>query len=287
MGIKNFTVTAKTIKKKRKGLINYIYYLNNEKAESHKKTNIIPIYGNPNDFIIKASQEASELDLANQLNRKGGRPTEGLAVSYNFNLPKNSIRPTKEQWTEIARDLSRVVKSNISQKMKKNHIYMNLHDQSNPHLNMCLSKFMNGVRVREVDQKPLLNKLKNEFNKSVLKHCNFDYRDYVPEEEKLGKRKQKWAYDKEQIEKALKQFQNLVKHINQDSTQARINASENRLAKTISKIENNDDLVSIMEEVEDPDIQKSIENVFNKINKLANEKKSEDLKEVKRPKFKR
>lgn len=269
MPIKNLTVTAKTIKKKTKGLIDYINYLNNEKAPSHKNTDIIHIYGSENEFIKKCSQEAAELDLANQLKGKGGRPTEGLAISYNFILPKNSIRPTKEQWTEIARDLSKVLKENIDDRLGKNHVYMNVHDQNNPHLNMAVSKFIDGQRSRQVDQKSLLSKLKTEFNQSVLKHCDFDYRDYVPEEEKLGKRKQKWAHDKNQIQKALKQFENLVKHINENSTQARINTSENRLAKTVAKIEDTSELVKIVEQTTDPDIQQSIENVFNKANKIT------------------
>lgn len=293
MAIKNFTVTAQTIKKKTKGLIDYIHYLNNEKAPSHQNTEIIPIYGDENAFITKCSQEASEVDLKNQLKGKGGRPTEGLAISFNFNLPKNSIRPTAEQWRNISRDLSKVLKSGIDDRLQKDHVYMNVHDQSNPHLNLCVSKFIDGKRSRQVDQKPLLNKLKTEFNKAVLKHCDFDYRDYIPEEEKLGKRKQKWAHDKKQVDKAIMQLEKLVKHINDNSSQSRINVSENRLAKTIASIETKqDEVIEIMESITDPEVQQSIDNVYNKANKIAMEtpeNKGQGSKSTirKKPQFKR
>lgn len=265
MAIKNFTVTAKTIKGKRKGLIDYVQYLHNEKAQSHQNTDILHIYGNGNDFIKKCSEEALELEMKNQQNRKGGRPPEGLAVSFNFVLPHDTIRPTQDEWKKIGKDLALALKDNIDARIQKNHVFMNVHDQSNPHLNMCVSKFMNAERIREVDQKQLLSKLKTQFNQSVLKHCDFDYKDYIPESEKLGKRKQRWQLDKELTEKALEQFKRLVDYINKDN-QKRINSTENRLVQTISKISNKDDLIQIIDQTEDPEVLKSIDNIKNKIN---------------------
>ena len=70
MKIKNFTVTAKTIKGKRKGLIDYVQYLNNEKAQSHQNTDFLHIYGNGNEFIKKCLYNYKQLICKLQKNNE-------------------------------------------------------------------------------------------------------------------------------------------------------------------------------------------------------------------------
>lgn len=263
MAVKNWTVTAKTINKKQKGTIQYINYLQDKKARSHKNTNIWHIHGNGDRFIQKAVTEALTNELAVQARGKGGRPPDGYVQSFNLSLPKNSIRPTPDQWKAIAKDLSKVIKNELPH--KGSHAFMNVHDQANPHLNLCLTKFVNGNRVREVDQKKFLNCLKAQFTQSVYLHCDFNSNDYIPDNEKLGRRKERWKLDREHTERALKQFERLIEYVNQNN-EKRIKSTENRIVKTLEKIQNKKEVLNMFQEVEDPDLLASIERMKDKIN---------------------
>ncbi|HIF9447396.1 TPA: hypothetical protein ACX6SI_003764 [Photobacterium damselae] len=240
MSIKNFTVISQAIKNKSDGLIKYVKYLNNPKEKSHirKNTNIIKIFNSSekeNDFIKKCCSEALSLDLKNQEAGKGGRPIGSYAISFDFILPKNTIRPTKEQWREITQDLFKELKNGIDEELSQDHFYSNIHDQDNPHINVLVSKVIGGKRSRKLDQKALLSKLKTQFNKSVLKHCNFDYKDYKPINENLGPRLQNWEYEKVLIDKAFKQFKTLCDYIENDN-RIRSDSTKKRLLKTLQKL---------------------------------------------------
>lgn len=267
--IKGFTVTSQAIKGKERGLINYLNYLDNPNAASHQDTKFIDIYGDGNEFIKKSKLEALEVDIKNQRNGKGGRPSESLAISFDFTLPKNTIRPTAEQWKKIGKDLALTIKDNIETRLQKNHVFMNVHDQANPHLNLLCSKFMNGKRCRKIDQKALLSKLKTQYNKSVLQHCDFDYRDYEPEEVGLSsKRKKAWQLEKQNVDKAYIQFEKLVDYINDGNTK-RQNSTANRIIKTLSKLpsEKANDLIIQFSETEDQEINKMVQQIKDKTEK--------------------
>lgn len=235
--IKNFTVTAKAIKNKTSGLTKYGNYLNQKTHKNHVNTEIIPVHpksGDLNKFIKKASLEALEADLNNQTKKKGGSPIQSYAVSYNFILPKQSIRPTEQQWRAIANDIVKNLKQELDVNLKSDHVYMNIHDQENPHLNLLVSKCFDGKRCREVDQKKLLSSLKNTFNRAVLKHCDYDFNEYVPENIGYGKRASNpWALE---FKKALNQFKRLSDYVDQNN-QKRIQSTENRVIKTLSNID--------------------------------------------------
>ncbi|MDW2083919.1 hypothetical protein R7Z37_27760, partial [Vibrio sp. 1640] len=176
--IKNWTVTSEAVKNKTSGLIKYINYLNNPNIDKHANTEIKNIFKDPDkasNFIKKCSEEAISLDLKNAENGKGGRPVESYAVSFDFILPKGTIRPTVEQWRAIAKDIYKVVKTGVDGNLTQDHVYMNIHDQDHPHLNLVVSKIIDGNRERKIDQKAILSKMKLQFNKSVLDHCDFDY----------------------------------------------------------------------------------------------------------------
>ena len=226
--LKNLTVTAKTIKQKSSGLISYGNYLINKKTDSHKETNIIPIFNNFESFVTHATNEALKVDLKNAEARKGGRPVDGYAVSFNLTLPRNTIRPTPEQWKLIAQDVMRAVKKEIPG-LSKQDFFINVHDQSNPHLNILVSKIIDGQRNREIDQKKILSVMKNIYSISVLKHCNFDYQNYNPLNTDLGSRKPKWQIEKN---KFYDQIDALLKYIAEGNT-IRTKSTENRIIKTV------------------------------------------------------
>ncbi|MCF9945330.1 hypothetical protein J7994_23710, partial [Vibrio parahaemolyticus] len=145
--IKNWTVTSEAVKNKTSGLIKYINYLNNPNIDKHANTeikNIFKDHRKGSKFIKKCAEEAISLDLKNAENGKGGRPVDSYAVSFDFILPKNTIRPTEDQWKAIAKDIFKVVKSGVDGNLTQDHVYMNIHDQDNPHLNLVVSKIIDG-----------------------------------------------------------------------------------------------------------------------------------------------
>jgi type IV secretory pathway VirD2 relaxase len=270
--IKNWTVTSEAVKNKTSGLIKYINYLNNPNVDKHENTEIKNIFKDPDKgskFIKKCSEEAISLDLKNAENGKGGRPVESYAVSFDFILPKNTIRPTEDQWKAIARDIYKVVKSSVDGNLTQDHVYMNIHDQDNPHLNLVVSKIIDGNRERKIDQKAILSKMKLQFNKSVLDHCDFDYKDYVPQETNLGPRQKTWQLDIKKLEKAHKQLKSLCEYINENN-QKRINSTKNRMVKTLSQISENNqnEFFSHTEEIEDPYTKEILKEIREEIENL-------------------
>lgn len=268
--IKNWTVTSMAVKGKTSGLIKYINYLNNPNEESHirKNTQIINIFNKNKEsaFIKKCCEEAITLDMANQEKNLGGRPVESYAVSFDLVLPKNTIRPTTDQWKSIAKDIYKTIAGRTDGKLTQEHVYMNIHDQDNPHLNVVVSKILDGKRERKIDQKAMLNAIKMQFNKSVLEHCNFDYRDYIPVNENLGKRLEDWQFQQQKeskaIEKVFKQFEKLVDYVN-ESNEARINSTKNRIKKSMEQLsdENKIRVLDTMDDTLDPSFQETLSDI--------------------------
>lgn len=209
MSIKNWTVTTERVKGKSDGLSEYTSYLNSSKHKNHKNTEIIPLFGyNYNDFLNKTIQETVNFDANN---KKGGRKVESWAQSFNFILPPPH-KPTADEWKNIGRDLLQTVHKELGITTDINKFakacFMNVHDQSNPHLNFLVPRILDGQRLADLDRKNVLAKLKVQFNRSVLKHCNIDHTKHNPLRVNTGRRKnaQHYAYDqaKEQAENALK-----------------------------------------------------------------------------------
>lgn len=203
MSLKNFTVTTQRVKGRSDGLIQYVNYLNNEKAPSHKNTEIINI-GVPYDKFL-TSTIINTLDFDNN-NKKGGRKVESLAQSFDFILPPKVGKPTTEQWKLICKDLLLKTKSTLeieggAMDFAKS-CYSNIHNQENPHLNLLIPRIYNGKRLHALDQKKVLGELKKEFNRSVMQHCSIDYKAYKPDQQNVGKRRKKWQLDQDQARKA-------------------------------------------------------------------------------------
>jgi len=210
MGIKNFTVTTQRVKGRSDGLIKYTNYLNNEKAPSHKNTKILDIGGNYDVFLKNTILNTTKFDNEN---KKGGRKVESYAQSFNFILPPEVPNPTIEQWKLIYKDL--VFKAKNTLEIKDNttskfamHCYANIHDQTNPHLNLLIPRIYDKERLHKLDQKNLLSELKKEFNRSVMQHCNIDFKSYKPTQQNVGKRRKKWQLEQEQSIKAKEELAN-------------------------------------------------------------------------------
>ncbi|WP_162951754.1 hypothetical protein [Pseudomonas aeruginosa] len=207
MGIKNFTVTTQRVKDKADGLIGYANYLNNEKAPSHKNTKILNIGNNFDDFLKNTIINTMNFDKEN---KKGGRKVESYAQSFNFILPPEVPNPTHDQWRLIYKDLVLKAKKTLDIKGETSKFamscYANIHDQTNPHLNLLIPRIYNKDRLHKLDQKNLLGELKNEFNRSVMQHCNIDFKSYKPNQQNVGKRRKKWQYEQQQSIKAKEEL---------------------------------------------------------------------------------
>lgn len=277
--IKNWTVTSESVKGKATGLIKYVQYLNKPDHPNHENTDIWNIFPEEKQtkFIKKCADEALTLDMKNHEKGKGGRPVESYAVSFDFILPPNTIRPTKDQWIAIAKDIYKVVRDGVDGELTQDHVYMNIHDQSNPHLNLVVSKVIDGERERKIDQKLILSKMKTQFNKSVLLHCNFDYMDYEPENIGLGKRKKRWQYAIEEenkiIQKCFNQFENLIKYSNQQNNK-RVLSTQNRIVKSLSEMkeDNQEKVLDLVDETTDPQLKALILEIREKVGEPVSEK---------------
>jgi len=207
MGIKNFTVTTQRVKEKADGLIGYANYLNNEKAPSHKNTKILNIGNNFDDFLKNTIINTMNFDNDN---KKGGRKVESYAQSFNFILPPDVPNPTHDQWKLIYKDLVLKAKTTLDIKGGTSQFavscYANIHDQANPHLNLLIPRIYNKERLHKLDQKNLLGELKKEFNRSVMQHCNIDFKSYKPNQQNVGKRRKKWQYEQQQSIKAKEEL---------------------------------------------------------------------------------
>lgn len=209
MGIKNFTVTTQRVKDKADGLIGYANYLNNEKAPSHKNTKILHIGNNFDDFLKNTIINTMNFDNDN---KKGGRKVESYAQSFNFILPPDVPNPSLDQWKLIYRDLILKAKDTLEikggNKSFARNCYANIHDQANPHLNLLIPRIYDKERLHTLDQKKLLGELKKEFNRSVMQHCNIDFKSYKPNQQNVGKRRKKWQLEQEQSIKAKEELTN-------------------------------------------------------------------------------
>jgi hypothetical protein len=209
MGIKNFTVTTQRVKGRSDGLIEYTNYLNSEKAPSHKNTKILPIVSNYEKFLKDTIINTTTFDKEN---KKGGRKVESYAQSFNFILPPDVPNPTQDQWKLVYKDIILKAKKTLEIKGDAGKFvsscYANIHDQSNPHLNLLIPRIYNKERLHKLDQKNLLSELKKEFTLSVMKHCNIDFKSYKPTQQNVGKRRKKWQLEQEQSIKAKEELAN-------------------------------------------------------------------------------
>jgi hypothetical protein len=211
MSIKNWIVTTERVKNKSAGLSEYTSYLISSKHKNHKNTEIYGLFNSEhNKFITNTIKETIEFDAKN---KKGGRKVESFAQSFNFILPPPH-KPTPEQWQDIGFELLKTVHSELGIKSDFTKFaracFVNVHDQANPHINMLIPRIYNGERLADLDRKNLLAKVKLQFNKSVLEHCNIDHTQHNPLRVNMGRRKsaQGYAYTKakEEAQNALKRI---------------------------------------------------------------------------------
>lgn len=225
--IKNFTVITQRVKNKQQGYMEYSNYLLNQKAKSHKSTEIINL--SSQDFNAVSISNISNILKFDSKNTKGGRKVESYGQSLVFSLP-DGITPTKEQWEKIAKDIFKDVSKHlfVDKARELNTVELTTifrathkvaHNQKNSHLNMVIPRIvdLNGelLRLDNIDKKSFLNSAKNAFNAAALKHLALDFKKLEPENTKTGKSLKTWEKQQKKAaaeqEKASKMLQAAAK----------------------------------------------------------------------------
>jgi len=181
--IKNFFVRSETIQNGSRGFYGYVEYLKDSQHKNHKeRTTVVEIH-EPEHFKRNVVAEADELQATIDKRGKGGRPISSFAQSFVFSPPVGFHKPTKSEWKKMAGDFLDVIaeKLNVSKKSLSDHVMINIHDQSNSHLNILVGRIQNGKNYQQVLTRPsTTNALKRQFERSMRLHCGKDIGDYVP-----------------------------------------------------------------------------------------------------------
>lgn len=84
-----------------------------------------------------------------------------------FTLPERlGINPTKAEWSYITKELINTLMffTNTSKEEITKHIFVNINDEKNPHLNLVVSKIISGNVKTELQKKSIITALKKTFN---------------------------------------------------------------------------------------------------------------------------
>jgi hypothetical protein len=200
--MKNWCVISKPIKEQSKGLSAYLTYLVNAEHSNHKsKTKIVSVLGNIDKLYKKIIYSVAERDLTRSKKRKGGRPCQSYAQSYVFTLPENlPMHPTYSDWRYISVELLKTIQAftGASSEELKNNVFINFHDQKNPHLNIVVSKVMHKSVQTVLQKKSIVTALKKTFNFAVLAAIKLSPDDYTPLK-KRSKRYNEYQYQQNKL----------------------------------------------------------------------------------------
>lgn len=201
--IKNWFVRSQRIKEKHTGLIKYTKYLVDLEHTNHKgKTSrIISLYGDIDSFIKNAAAGAISVDLENG-RKKGGRPIESYAQSFVLGLPPSVQKPTDQQWKAVFGDVLKAMakKMGLPLDSLKGHVLANIHDQDNPHMNLVISRVIDGKPVKTLDQRAVIITAKRAFTASTLARCGLDVQSYTPLQTNVGQRQERWQLQQKEAE---------------------------------------------------------------------------------------
>lgn len=280
MAIKNWFVRSEAITDKALGAIRYSRYLSDKNHPNHKgKTSIFNIHSKPVDIALIAIKEAYNADLNNAKKQKGGRLTSSYLQSFVFSLPAD-VELNNEQWKNISKALIKDLadRFNVSTKQLLKYSSLVLHKQNNPHLNLIVSRTMDGQSFQQALTRPsTTNLLKASFNRELIK-CGYDYQDYKPKA-KRSKRLKRWEEltEKEKLiddkHQSLKTVHSVIRKLNNQlkklvlayrtEDQKNIKRQQNRLNRTIEQLEP-EELTALQK-------NSSLEQVRNQLTQLENE----------------
>lgn len=247
MSIKNWFVRSEAITGKEQGALAYAHYLQDEHHPNHQnRTKVHILHNNSVQLALKAIDQAYLIDKHNAKARKGGRPVSSYMQSFVFAIPE-SVKLTKEQW----RGISKAIINDLAERLEippktlLNHSSLVLHQQANPHLNIIVSRGIEGRTYQQALTRPsTTNLLKRTFNKVML-DLGYSFEDYQPKS-KPNKKLKRWQElnEKEKtINKAKKQLEKLIQ-ASKSGDLKNVNRQTNRLNKTIDQLSPSDVLAA-------------------------------------------
>lgn len=176
--IKSFVVKVKSVKWKEKGLRNLLNYL--EDPKRHKTTKIIKL----NKFKKNSFLKNTLLNVYEKEINKKGRKISSYATSYVFTLPKG-IKPSKEQYIKLINSIIDYFAKElgIDRKSLESQIYINIHHQSNSHINVIVPKVLrvgNSLITFDLTKKKYLATSKAFWSAILLQHMDLDIEKHIP-----------------------------------------------------------------------------------------------------------
>ena len=207
--MKNWAVISQPIKQGARGLASYLNYLINAEHKNHKnKTKIISVFGVTDKLYQRIIYSVAERDLERSKKRKGGRSIASYAQSYVFTLPENLPKhPSYSDWKYISVELLKTIQAftGVSSDELKKNIFINIHDQKNPHLNLVVSKVMDKSVKTELQKKSIVTALKKTFNFAVMHTIKLSPEDYKPLK-KRSKRYNEYQYQQKKLTDSCDDF---------------------------------------------------------------------------------
>lgn len=169
-------------------------YLVDEKAPSHKQTNIIDLhFGNELvDAYDKRRAERQRLGI-----RGGG--VRNYATSFIVSLPDDLGHPDKKTWRNILKTvLLKVAEANgLDPKTLAKHSRAVIHDErksgKNSHIHLVVSNIIDKKTVKGITQNKTLWAMKCGFNEAVKRFVGVDYKHYKTKQQREEEQKQKEA----------------------------------------------------------------------------------------------
>lgn len=304
---KNYFVRSESVGDGSKGFMTYIEYLGDENHPNHrdKTSKIINLRGDTDDFIKNVTLDTMDRERAVIRANKGGRPISSYAQSFVISLPGEFVKPTTDQWKKIASDMIKTIsaKIGVSPKNVLKNSFINIHDQSNPHLNIVTGKIFDGKSFnKELTRPSTSNALKRDIRRSVLVHTGKNLDDYVtvlPPKTTRGKRwdelRKKEEFLKSEYGRYLERLVKLSKLFHQymDETDEKLTLEKEEIIKkeitSINKgqkikgfIDDSDEIKSVEKELEKKEMKKIIDLLNDKISKANKNKKGRNFREIKK-----
>lgn len=226
----NFTVKAQALRGGVSGLTDYASYLQSNKPESHANTEILNLFPKHPNYKEFCNNTIMNIMDVQENNKKGGRAFNSYGTSFVCSLPPTVKKPTEKEWQEIAKQIVIQIHAEIFKqtepkidektgKPKKDLRYsgeipkisdfvkslmINVHNQSNPHLNIIIPAVYGGERLKRADQPATLFAIKNTFTKQALLVAGIDYDAYEPKERNVGKQS-KWQIEQKKAIQAKRE----------------------------------------------------------------------------------
>jgi hypothetical protein len=219
--IKNWTVKTKQIKKKEKGFINYVNYLNDNERPSHYNTRIVILSDRSSNIMREVDMR--KIYRKNSSLRGGG--VSNYATSFVISLPNDIKQPTDQEWKKIGlytiKTLSKTFNIDYEKLKKLSHIV--LHDESknhdkHSHIHISISNVVNNDVVKGISQYRATYAVKKSVNRSVKHYLGVDHVLYSPKK-KHKSNQPLWASRKEKVyrlENKLLMLENIYKNIKKD-----------------------------------------------------------------------